>query len=108
MMGRTQERTEVNDRHDAAVFAFLAGALVAVALLQLLLFLFQRQSQVNLYHAMFAGATSVAIGLAYFVPGTGMEDSTIAQISGLWFVVNLRHQSFAAVHPVSRGSDPQG
>jgi signal transduction histidine kinase len=90
LIGRTQQRAdeaEVEARRSAGLFVFLAGALLAVTFLHLLLYLFQRESRVNLYHALFSGATSVAIGLAYFLPGTDLAGDIMGRIAWLWLLV---------------------
>ena len=90
LIGRTQQRAEIAEnaaRRNAGLFIFLAGALLAVTLLHLLLYLFQRESRVNLYHALFSGATSVAIGMAYFLPGFDLAGNIMLQIAVLWLIV---------------------
>jgi len=90
LIGRTQQRAEAAEneaRRNAGLFIFLAGALLAVTLLHLLLYMFQRESRVNLYHALFSGATSVAIGMAYFLPGSDLAGNIMRQISALWLIV---------------------
>lgn len=87
LIGRTKARAETEARRNAGLFAFLSGALVAVTFLHLLLFLFQRESRVNLYHAIFAGATCVAIGLAWFLPGANLDAAITSQVARVWAVV---------------------
>ncbi|MDP6015040.1 MAG: ATP-binding protein [Candidatus Latescibacteria bacterium] len=87
LIGRTQQRAEDEARRDAGAFTFLSGAMLAVTLLHLMLYLFQRESRVNLYHALFSGATSIAIGLAYFLPSAGTEGSPATQVASLWVIV---------------------
>lgn len=87
LIGKTKIRAETEARRNAGLFSFLSGALVAVTFLHLLLFLFQRESRVNLYHAIFAGVTCVAIGLAWFLPGANLDAAVTNQIAKVWAVV---------------------
>lgn len=87
LIGRAQRQAAADAQQNAALFSFLGGALVAVTLLHLLLFWFQRESRVNLYHALFAGSTGVAIATAWVLPSGGMQDLSSRYILGLWLGV---------------------
>ncbi|MDA0333573.1 MAG: ATP-binding protein [bacterium] len=90
LVGRTQQRAddaEAEARRNAGLFIFLGGILLAVTFVHLLLYLFQRESRANLYHALFSGSTSIAIGLAYFLPATDLASNVMLQIAWLWLIV---------------------
>ena len=87
IFGATMQRAEREARSEAVFLTFLAGALLAVTLLHLMLYAFQRQSPANLYYAVFTGVTAVSISLAYLLPSASLTAGTFNQVLQLWFVV---------------------
>jgi signal transduction histidine kinase len=83
VMAGTVQRVKDEARATATFLTFLAGALLAVTLLHLLLFAFQRESRTNLYYAVFTGVSGLTLALAYVLPQARLN-SVAADV---WLIV---------------------
>jgi signal transduction histidine kinase len=87
LIGRTREQAAESAQRNTIFFSFLGGALIAVTLLHLLLFWFQRESVVNLFHALVAGASGVAIAGAWLLPVRDWDAQMVQFVLENWLTL---------------------
>ena len=68
MIQRTTQRTALEVRTMTSYLALVSGSLLAVSLLHLMLFWFQRESRTNLYYAIYTACTAGAIFASFQFP----------------------------------------
>ncbi len=80
MIQRTSRRSREEVRNRTGLLALTSGSLIAVSLLHLMLFWFQRETRTNLYYAINTACTAAAIFASFHIPVvSGIE--VLTQIS---------------------------
>lgn len=74
MIQRTTQRAASDVRTMTSYMALLSGSLLAVSLLHLLLYGFQREARTNLYYAIYTASTAAAVFASFQFPVVSVPD----------------------------------